>query len=131
MTKREAAMRPNGVPKRRMTRGHAMIASTAVLAMLSGCGKSTGDSSAAPPGARPDFTVKIDGKRRKCIVALSTEAQGSVIPCDEVGSFVKDELRLAGGSTYDLGTVTGSDEAETAKIRSTLDGAGFRSIGAR
>ena len=105
-----------------------MLAST-ILLVLAGCGKSASDSSAIPGAVQPDFTVKFDGKRRKCIVALATEAQGSVISCDEVNSFVKDELRLAGGSRYDLGAVAGGDEAETAKVRASLDSAGYRFIG--
>ncbi len=102
---------------------------TAILLVLAGCGKSASNSSATPGAERPDFTVKFDGKRRKCIVALATEAQGSVISCDEVNSFVKDELRLAGGSRYGLGSVSGGDEAETAKVRASLDSAGYRFIG--
>jgi hypothetical protein len=104
-----------------------MLAATMLL--LAGCGKSTSNSSATPIAARPDFTVKFDAKRRKCVVALATEAQGSVISCDQVNAFVKDELRLAGGSIYDVGTVAGGDEGETARIRAGLDCAGYRFIG--
>jgi len=101
------------------------------LLTLMGCGKSTNGADSAPIASRPDVTVKYDGKRRKCVVALPTEAQGSVIACDDVVSFVKDELRVPGNSIYDLGTIPESDPhpAEIAKVRASLDGAGYRFIG--
>jgi hypothetical protein len=79
--------------------------------------------------------VTFDGKRRKCIVALPTEAQGSVISCDDLVSFVQNELKVPSGSIYDLGTVREPDsrlaehDAEIAKVRASLDGAGYRFIG--
>ncbi len=102
-----------------------------VLMTLMGCGKPTGGADSAPIASRPDVTVKYDGKRRKCVVALPTEAQGSVIACDDVVSFVKDELRVPSNSIYDLGTIPESDPhpAEIAKVRASLDGAGYRFIG--
>lgn len=107
----------------------AIIASTAALAAVAGCGKSTGTSDSPRIAARPDVTVKFDGKRRKCVVALSSETQGSTISCEEVVSFVKDELRLPSGSIYDLGATSGSDDAEIAKVRASLDNSGYRFIG--
>jgi hypothetical protein len=102
-----------------------------LLTMLASCGHSTGGMDSAPIAAQPDVTVKFDGKRRKCVVALPTEAQGSVITCDDVVPFVKDELKVPGGSIYDLGTIPDSDPfpAEMAKVRASLDGAGYRFIG--
>jgi hypothetical protein len=107
----------------------AILASTIVLVVLAGCGKSTGSSESPRIASHPDVTVKFDGKRRKCIVALSSEAQGSTISCDEVVSFVKDELRLPPGSIYDVGATSGSDEAEVGKVRANLNDAGYRFIG--
>jgi hypothetical protein len=102
-----------------------------MLMTLMGCGKSTGGTDSTPIASRPDVTVKYDGKRRKCVVALPTEAQGSVIACDDIVSFVKDELKVPSGSIYDLGTISDSDShsAEIAKVRASLDGAGYRFIG--
>ena len=112
----------------------ALCRPAAVLMMLmtlTGCGKSTGGADSAPIASRPDVTVKYDIARRKCVVALPTEAQGSVIACDDVVSFVKDELRVPGNSIYDLGTIPESDShpPEIAKVRASLDGAGYRFIG--
>ncbi len=101
--------------------------------VLGGCGKSTNSTDSAPLASRPDVTVKFDGKRRKCIVALPSEAQGSTISCDEVVSFIKDELRVPSNSIYDVDAIPDSDsdshQAEIAKVRSSLDGAGYRFIG--
>jgi hypothetical protein len=107
----------------------AIIVSTTALVALAGCGRSTSTSESPRIAARPDVTVKFDGKRRKCIVALSSEVQGSAISCDEVVPFVKDELRLAPGAIYDVGAASGGDDAEVAKVRATLDNSGYRFIG--
>ena len=107
-----------------------------MLVLLMGCGKSSsGGSTSAPLASRPDVTVTFDGRRRKCIVALPTEAQGSVIACDDLVSFVQNELKVPKGSIYDLGTIPDSvsehaeQQAGIAKVRASLDGAGYRFIG--
>ena len=117
------------VASRSHRRTCAIIASATVLAALTGCGNSTSSSESPRIASRPDLTVKFDGKRRRCIVALSSEAQGSTISCDEVVSFVKDELRLAPGSIYNVGATSGGDDAEVAKVRANLNHAGYRFIG--
>jgi hypothetical protein len=76
----------------------------------------------------------LDGKRGKCIVSLPSEAQGSTISCDEVVSFIKNELRVPGNAIYDVAAIPHSDDsdshqAEIAKVRGSLDGAGYRFIG--
>jgi len=106
----------------------ATIASTTALVALTCCGKSTSTESPRI-ASRPNVTVKFDGKRRKCVVALSSETQGRTIPCDEVVPFVKDELRLPPGSIYDVGVTSGGDDAEVAKVRANLDNSGYRFIG--
>lgn len=117
-------------------RSSAIIASTAILsasatilAGLSGCGKSASNADSPRIATHPDVTIKLDGKRGKCIVALSSEAQGSTISCDDVVPFVKDELRLPKGAIYDIGATADGDQAELAKVRANLNGAGYRSIG--
>jgi hypothetical protein len=112
----------------------AVLASTLGLVLLAGCGKSASTSpapSAPPPpiAARPDVIVTLDGGRHTCVVALYSEAQGSAISCDEVVSFVKDELRVPSGSIYDIRTIPGVDKAEMAGVEASLQGAGYRFIG--
>lgn len=107
----------------------AMIALTAIAAALAGCGKSDGSSESPRIASHPDVTVKFDGKRRKCIVALSSEAQGNTISCDEVVPFVKDELRLPQGAIYDIGGTADGHQADLAKVRESLNEAGYRFIG--
>lgn len=94
-----------------------------------GCGGSAqAPAAASPPGpSRADVVISYDGKRHRCIVALRTEKQGSIVPCGEVAAFVRDELRLAKGSTYEI--AAGADEPELGGLGVGLDGAGYRLIG--
>jgi len=113
------------------TRG-AVVASTALFIFLTACGRSANAPGAAPPPAasRPDVTVTFDGKRRKCVVALPSEAHGSSISCADVVPFVKDELRLPSGAAYDIRKIPDVDEAEVTRVRADLNGAGYRFVGA-
>jgi hypothetical protein len=90
-----------------------------VLTVLGGCG----------PAERPDAIVTIDGVRHACVVALHNEAQGSTVPCSDVVAFLRDELRLASGSSYDIRTVPDVDAAEVTGVDASLKAAGYRSIG--
>ncbi len=103
----------------------------AVLITPAGCGSSTNTSApgAAPIAARPDVIVTIDGAHHACLVALYSEPQGSTVSCDDIVPFVRDELRLAGGSIYDIRTISEVDTAQMAKVKSGLDGAGYRFVG--
>ena len=107
------------------------IAVTAVFVALAGCGSSTNTpaTGSAPIAARPDLIVTIDGVHHACVVALYTEPQGSSIACDDIVPFVRDELRLASGSGYDIRTTPDVDPAQRAKVESSLKGAGYRFIG--
>ncbi|HME39746.1 MAG TPA: hypothetical protein VKG63_12405 [Steroidobacteraceae bacterium] len=102
----------------------AAFACTLVLVLLAGCGPSQ-----PPIAAKPDVVVTIDGEHHACLVALKSEAQASSVSCDDVVSFVKDELRLPSGSIYDLRAKGDVGKAEMAKVEAILDGAGFRFIG--
>ncbi len=97
-------------------------------ALLAGCGSS--NNTAAPVRAamtaNPAAIITFDGERRMCVVALSSEAQGSIVPCAEVVPFLRDELRLASGSIYDTRTVGKFDAAEMAKTAQALNDAGYR-----
>lgn len=90
-----------------------------VLMMLGGCG----------PAERPDAIVTIDGVRHACVVALHSEEQGSTVPCSDVVAFLRDELRLAGGSSYGVRTVADVDATEVTRVDASLKAAGYRSIG--
>ena len=87
--------------------------------VLGGCG----------PAERPDATVTIDGVRHACVVALHDEAHGSTVPCGDVAAFLRDELRLASGSSCDVRTVSDVDAAEVTRVDASLKAAGYRSIG--
>jgi hypothetical protein len=111
----------------------AVLASTSMVLWLAGCGRSASPPDAAPSvAAKPDVIVTLDGEHHTCLVALSSEAQGSSIGCDDVVPFVRDELRVSSGSIYDLRTLPPGDKAEMAKVDASLKGAGYRvSAGAR
>jgi hypothetical protein len=90
-----------------------------VLTVLGGCG----------PAERPDAIVTIDGVHHACIVALHNETQGSTVPCSDVAAFLRDELRLAGGSSCDVRTISDVDAAEVTRVDAGLKAAGYRLIG--
>jgi hypothetical protein len=111
--------------------GKITVLMAAFLA-LTGCGSSTNVPTAASPptGAKPDVIVTVDGARHACVVALHSEAQGSIISCDDIVPFVRDELRLASGSIYDIRTTPDVPAAQMAKVEASLNGAGYRHSGA-
>ena len=98
---------------------------------LIGCGSSSNAPAPSPPAmaAKADVIITFDGERHTCVVALSSEAQGSIIPCADVIPFMRDELRLASGSIYDTRVIGKADEAEVAKTTQNLKDAGYRFIG--
>jgi hypothetical protein len=100
----------------------------AAFIALAGCGSSTNapTSESRPAAAKPDVVVTVDGARHTCVVALRSEAQGSLISCDDVVSFVRDELRLPSGSIYDIRTTSDVPAAQMAKVEAGLSGAGYR-----
>jgi hypothetical protein len=109
----------------------AAIMGTAMCIPLAGCGPSanTADAVAPPIAAKPDVIITMDNARRTCLVALYTEAQASAVACDDVVAFIRDEMKVAGGSIYDLRTTPGIDKAQTDKVGASLNGAGYRFIG--
>jgi hypothetical protein len=76
--------------------------------------------------AHPAVIVTFDGERHMCVVALSSEAQGSIIPCADLVPFLRDELRVASGSIYDTRKIGQPDPAEVAKTTQSLNDAGYR-----
>jgi hypothetical protein len=107
---------------------------TLVLAVpLAGCGSSTEAPASyqGPPliATKADVIVTLDGEHHGCVVALNNEQQGNNISCDDVVPFVRDELRLPGGSVYDIRGDKGADKAEIARVGANLKGAGYRFIG--
>jgi len=100
-----------------------------ILLSLAGCGQSANTPESPPTAAKPDVIITVDGERRACVVALNSEPQGSAIPCADVVPFLRDELRLASGSSYDIRTISQVDEAQVTTVDASLKGAGYRFIG--
>jgi hypothetical protein len=105
------------------------LASNMGAVLLAGCGPSANTDPKIAEKA--DVTITVDGKHDACVVALYKEAQGSSIPCAEVVPFLRDQLRLQGGSIYDVHIIPGIDAAEMAGLGASLKGAGYRFIGGR
>ena len=99
------------------------------LMFLAGCGRSSNSPSApAPAAAKPDIIVTVDGENHACVVAKYGEPTGSTVGCADVVPFVRDELRVQDGSSYELRGPT-ADAPETNTVKAALDGAGFRYVG--
>jgi hypothetical protein len=115
-----------------MIDARTVLACIAVVTPLAGCGSSANAPDSVPPpiAAKPDVLVTLDGEHHTCIVALSSEAQGSTIACDDVVPFVRDELRVPGGSIYEIRTIPKVEQAEMAKVEASLKGAGYHSSAA-
>jgi hypothetical protein len=106
-----------------MKRTSTLIALTPLL--LAGCG-----SSSTPPIAdKPDVIITVDSANHTCVAALYSEPQGSTVPCADLIAFIRDELRIASGSIYDLRALPGADNTEVSKVRASLSEAGYRFIG--
>lgn len=100
-----------------------------VLVSLAGCGRSSNSPSSPPPAAaKPDIIVTVDGAHHACVVAKYEEPTGSTIGCADVVPFVRDELRVRDGSSYELRSLAAVDGAEANKVKVALDGAGFRFV---
>ncbi len=99
--------------------------------LLMGCGSPSNPPAAVSPAiaAKPDVIVTFDGERHTCVVALYSEAQGSIVSCPDIVPFIRDELKVASGSIYDTRTVAQVDAGEVAKTTQSLKDAGYRFIG--
>lgn len=110
------------------TKLNALCAAATAVA-LAGCGSSSNAPQSSAPIGIPDVIVTLDGKQHTCVVALSSEATGNVVSCDDVASFIRDELRVRKGSLYDLRTTPDVDRAEVARIGARLQTAGYLFVG--
>jgi hypothetical protein len=101
-----------------------LFASSMGFMALAGCGPSANTPGSA--AARPDVIITLDGGRHACVVALYSEPQGSAVSCADVVQFVKDELRVASGSIYEIRTVAKADDADRATVEASMKAAGYR-----
>ena len=83
------------------------------------------DASSPSSSEKADVTIVVEGASHACVVSLASEAQGSSIPCKEVIAFIKEQLRVASGSSYDL-RLRGAEEADAVALRLSLRDAGYR-----
>lgn len=106
-----------------------LCVAAAVLISLAGCGRSSNSPSSPPPGAaKPDIIVTVDGEHHACVVTKYGEPTGSTIGCSDVVAFVKDELRVRDGASYELRSSSSADRVEANKIKAVLDGVGFQFV---
>lgn len=96
----------------------------ALSILVAGCG--------GPPNApskKPDVIVTLDDVHHVCVVALPKEEQGSSIACSDVVGFLKDELRLPAGSTYDVRMTPHTSKVDSDSVSMNLQSAGYRAAG--
>jgi len=108
-----------------------LFATNMVLILLAGCGPGAGTPVAPKLAARADVIVTLDGARHTCLVALYNEEHGSAVPCGDVASFVREELRVPNGSIFDIRVIPDVKEEEIAGVGAKLKTAGYRFIGGR
>ncbi len=110
----------------------AFFFAAASILLVAACGSRSAEPAidASPPSTseKADVTIVVDGTSHACVVSLAREAQGSSIPCKEVIAFIKEELRFASGSSYDL-RLRGAEEADAVNLRTSLRDAGYRPLG--
>lgn len=111
-----------------------MVRTAAFMALsvsVVGCGAPSNapTSVSSQPGKKADVLVTLDGVHHLCVVALSHEEQGSSIACSDIISFLKDELRVPSGATYDIRATPEIGDAESASVRENLKIAGYRFVG--
>jgi hypothetical protein len=113
-----------------MNRPFDLSAAALGCMLLGGCGPSAQTPMAAtsPSAAKADVIVTMDGQHHDCVVALHSEAQGSTIACDDAMPFIRDQLRVPTGGSYDIRTIPEVDNAERAKLEAGLQGAGYHPI---
>jgi hypothetical protein len=107
----------------------AVLGSAMCSILIAGCGSSTNAPVSTGIAANPDVIVTFGEERHTCLVALSSEAQGSAVPCDDVVPFVREQLRLPSGSSYEIRTNSKGDGVAMAKVEAGLKGAGYRFVG--
>jgi hypothetical protein len=109
----------------------ALLAAALGCILLEGCGPAATapPASPPPPPVKADVIVTIDGPHHSCVIALYSEAQGSTIPCDDATPFIRDELRVPSGGTYDIRTIPEVDKADMAKLEAGLKSAGYHLVG--
>jgi hypothetical protein len=96
---------------------------------LFGCGSSSNAPASAPVAGKADVVITFDAANHACVVALATEANGNTLPCAELIPFLRDELRVATGASYDTRSAGKTDESEVAKTTQSLNNAGYRFVG--
>jgi hypothetical protein len=96
---------------------------------LSGCGSSGNTPAIAPTAGKADVVITFDAANHACVVALASEPNGNTIPCAELIPFLRDELRVPNGASYDTRLAGKTDESEVAKTTQSLNNAGYRFIG--
>lgn len=114
-----------------MTAARTLLICLALSTELAACGSSSNNPAAipSPSAAKPDVIVTFDGKRHACLVALPSEPQGSEVACKEIVPFVRDELRVPSGASYEVRIVADFDPSERASAESALKDAGYRYLG--
>jgi hypothetical protein len=106
-------------------------AAFAAASVVAACGASNNaPTSVLPQSAnKADVLVTLDSVHHECMVTLSKEEHGNSIACGDIIPFLKDELRLPTGATFDVRTTQEVSKADSGNLRKSLSAAGYRSVG--
>jgi hypothetical protein len=72
--------------------------------------------------------VTFNGTPAQCEIRTGLYAARHALPCGDVPSYIRDDLKLAVGATFAVSDL-GNNGPEIASIKSVLGAAGYRSVG--
>ena len=75
---------------------------------------------------KPDFVVTFDGPNGDCLVAHVVTASAKHIPCDQVVSYVANDLKLPAGALFEIATIPDVRERDFDHVMAALSAAGYK-----
>jgi hypothetical protein len=74
--------------------------------------------------------VTFHGAPTQCDVRTGLSAARHAVPCGDVPSYIREDLKLAAGATFAVFDL-GNHGPEVASLKSALESAGYHSVGGR
>jgi hypothetical protein len=73
--------------------------------------------------------VTLHGVPAQCEIRMGLYGAQRALPCGDVSSYVRDDLKLPVGATFGISDLGNTHSAEIASLNSALITAGYRSVG--